>query len=476
MEKYDKRVYKYTMTVMKFGGSSLANADKIKDVSTIIQKRANESGPLAVVLSAMKGVTDKLLETATTAVTGNSDYKSQFAAIQQLQRDTVQSLFTENDSGPVLDEVDALLQELELILNGVELVRECSPRSLDLIASFGERLSCTIFTKYLQGHDFPSWMFDTREGIVTDNRFGSASVKFAPTYRNIARIMNQNEGIAVITGFIGRSEEGITTTLGRNGSDYTASLIGAAMGADRVEIWTDVDGVLSANPKMVENAFVLDELTFQEAMELSYFGAEVIHPSTMTPAVEKNIPIYIKNTLNPSASGTCISNSKTPTKHLITGIASIGNTALINVEGGGMIGVPGIASRVFKTLAEADINIIMISQASSEHSICIVTRQAEATRALHALKTELRAEMESKIIQHFDLLENLEIVAIIGDNMRGRPGISGRLFSALGEAGVNVLAIAQGSSERNISFVISAEDTKEALTVIHQTFLETSSS
>ena len=458
------------MIVMKFGGSSLANAEKIRNAYSIITSGAYDRP--AVVLSAMKGVTDSLLTTAKTAEDGNADYKRQFQAIRKLQEDTVAALFTSDRKNRVLQKIDGLLQELELILTGVELVRECSSRSLDLIASFGERLSCTVFTEFLLENGYDAWMFDTRDAIVTNDRFGNASVKFEPSYRKIAEKIKAGSGIAVITGFIARSEEGITTTLGRNGSDYTASLIGAAIQAEKVEIWTDVDGVLSANPKLVENAFVIDELNFQEAMELSYFGAEVIHPSTMIPAVEKNISIYIKNTMNPTAVGTRIAKEAAPNPHPITGIASIGNTALINIEGGGMIGVPGIASRVFKALAEADVNIIMISQASSEHSICIVTRQQEAEKALAILERDLQPEIESKVIQHFDLLDNLEIVAIIGENMKGRPGISGKLFSSLGDAGINVLAIAQGSSERNISFVISASDTKQALTVIHKTFLE----
>lgn len=455
---------------MKFGGSSLANTEKIKTAASIIADRKGENP--AIVLSAMKGVTDTLLNMARAAESGKEGYRKLHRELQELQQSTINSLFTGEEKENTLKEVNALLRELELILTGVELIRECSPRSFDLIASFGERMSCTVMAKYLRTQGQAAWMFDTREAVVTDSRFGNASVKFKETYRNIRERMEKQEGTAIITGFIARSEDGITTTLGRNGSDYTASLIGAAMEANKVEIWTDVDGVLSANPKIVKNAFVIPELTFQEAMELSYFGAEVIHPSTMTPAVEKNIPIYIKNTLNPSVPGTKISNKAAPSGHPITGIASIANTALINIEGGGMIGVPGIASRVFKALALADINIIMISQASSEHSICIVTRQEEAAGALQTLERELSSEIESKIIQQFDLLESLEIVAIIGENMRGRPGISGRLFSALGEANVNVLAIAQGSSERNISFVISESETQKALTVIHKTFLE----
>jgi aspartokinase/homoserine dehydrogenase 1 len=276
----------------------------------------------------------------------------------------------------------------------------------------------------------------------------------------------------VVTGFIASTTNGVTTTLGRNGSDYTASILGAALGAKSIEIWTDVDGVLSADPRCVDSAFVINELSIEEAMELSFFGAEVIHPYTMIPAVEDRIPIWIKNTMNPRVPGTIIAKNVKRHEHPITGIASIENCSLINVEGGGMLGVPGVASRVFRALAGEEINIIMISQASSEHSICIVCRNPEADRAAKALEAELAWELEERTINQIEVLRDLEIIAIIGENMRGTPGISGRLFSSLGDAKVNVLAIAQGSSERNISFVIHGQDKKRALNAIHSAFLE----
>jgi aspartokinase/homoserine dehydrogenase 1 len=296
-------------------------------------------------------------------------------------------------------------------------------------------------------------------------------VDYKESYRRLRDKLAEIKGIPVITGFIGANEQGVTTTLGRNGSDFTASIIAGATESEVVEIWTDVDGVLSADPRSVEKAFVIPEVSYQEAMELSYFGAEVIHPYTMIPAVEKNIPILIKNTLNPSAPGTVISKDIAPHNRPVTGIASIKDIALINVEGSGMIGTPGIASRVFGALAEAGINVIMISQASSEHSICLVFRELQAENALDSLNRELSEQVKTKRIENFVIRRGLEIISVIGENMIGTPGIAGKIFSALGESGISIQAIAQGSSERNISFVVSKEESDKALNTVHDAFL-----
>jgi aspartokinase/homoserine dehydrogenase 1 len=369
-----------------------------------------------------------------------------------------------------------MFNELEEILHGVELLKECSPRTMDLVMSFGERLSCALVCGYMRQRGMPAEVVDAREMVVTDEVFGSAAVDFPKSYARIEARLSGVDGIPVIPGFVGSTEKGVTTTLGRNGSDYTASIIGAGVTADRIDIWTDVDGVLSADPRLVPEAFVIPSLSYEEAMELSYFGAKVIHPYSMIPAVEKGIPIRIKNSLNPSAPGTMISpaapsgaaNSK---RHPITGIATIEGISLVNIEGGGMIGIPGIAARIFGALAREGINIIMISQASSEHTICLVFRTREAERALGALSRELALELETRRIQNFQLVRDLLVVSVIGENMRGSPGIAGRLFSALGTAGVNILVIAQGSSERNISFVIEEKNHALALRTIHKAFL-----
>ena len=458
------------MKVMKFGGSSVRDAERIRTVCRILLENSDPSRIIAV-FSAMKGVTDLLISATVLAETGDGRYRETLGEISAIH-DTALAALLPAAGSETAASISLLLSELTEILHGIMLVRECSPRSLDLVMSFGERLSCTLITGYLQSIGRPAHYFDARSFIVTDKRHGNALVDFPATAKHTRHELKRARGIPVVTGFIAATADGVTTTLGRNGSDYTASLVGAAMGAEVIEIWTDVDGVLSADPRYVPTAFVIPELGVEEAMELSYFGAEVIHPYTMIPAVEHRIPIRIRNTLNPSAPGTVIDRNAKPHGHPITGIASIENVALINIQGGGMIGVPGIAARVFKALAEADVNVIMISQASSEHSICLVCRATETETAVEHLSRELANELKSKSIDSFDVKNDLEIISIIGENMRGRPGISGLLFDSLGKAGINVLAIAQGSSERNISFVINGKDRAIALNTVHGAFLD----
>ena len=350
------------------------------------------------------------------------------------------------------------------------MVRECSERTMDLVLSFGERLNCTLAAASFARCGLPTRYVDARQLIITDELHGHAAVDFAPSYSNIQRALRGADFVPVVTGFIAATKAGVTTTIGRNGSDYTASILGAALQAESIEIWTDVDGVLSADPRYVASAFVIPKISYQEAMELSYFGAEVLHPSTMIPAVERNIPVWIKNTLNPDADGTMISMESLATDNLITGIASIERISLINIEGGGMVGLPGIASRIFAALGRAGVNIIMISQASSEHSICIVFRQDQMRAALESLRAELAREIQTKHIQDLRVRDDLEIVAVIGEHMKGRPGISGRLFGALGRHDVNILAIAQGSSEMNISFVVEGSERERVLNIVHDAF------
>lgn len=457
------------MRVLKFGGSSLQDAEKIRTVVTIIQKRI-PTEKLCIVLSAMRGVTDGLIQAARDAEQGNARYRQFVEALQQRKLQTVHELFPPEQREQAWAPLKTLCGELLDILHGVELVKECTKRSLDLIMSFGERLNCILVSSYMRSLGMPAEYVDARTCILTDNRHGNAVVDFKLTYQTIKKEIGRKKGIPVVTGFIASTPEGVTTTLGRNGSDYTASLLAAGLGAEAIEIWKDVDGVLSADPDKVKDAFVIDELSYEEAMEMSYFGAEVIHPYTMIPAIEKNIPIWIKNTWNPSVRGTLIARNIKRHGFAISGIASIANVALINVEGGGMLGIPGIASRVFSALAEAGINIIMISQASSEHSICMVVRKEQSREAVQKLREELKSEIEAKQIEDITAMENLEIIAVIGENMRGTPGISGKLFSALGSQGINILAIAQGSSERNISFVIESKDASLALNTIHRAF------
>lgn len=459
------------MVVQKFGGSSVEDAGKMKQVAQIAISHL-DGGRIVIVLSALRGCTDLLIRSAQEAEKGLPTYREALATFRQRHIDAVRELTSGADREKLEASITQTIDDLSDILHGVELVRECSGRSLDLIAGFGERLSCRIMTGYLNHIGQQATYIDAGQNfIITDDNHGNGTVDFEHSYKNIEKTLSGLKGIAVVTGYVASTADGRPTTLGRNGSDYTASIVGAGIKADAVEIWKDVDGVLTADPRFVKNVFVLDEISMEEAMEMSYFGAKVIHPSTMVPLIQRAIPLRIKNTLNPSVKGTLISHK--PKKHdrPITGIASINNVALINIEGSGMIGIPGFASRVFTALAGAKANVIMISQASSEHSICVIVREDEAQAAVEALRHELKAERQAGMIRECELVKGLEIIAVIGENMRGKPGITGRLFSSLGEAKVNVLAIAQGSSERNISFVIENKDRELALNTVHKAFL-----
>lgn len=454
------------MVVMKFGGTSVADADRIAHVISIASARS-ASERVCLVSSAMKGVTDTLLEAADAAEQGSEGNARVVEVLRERHLEAAASLCQDDDDLPIA--ISSRIDELAELLHGVSLVRECTPRTRDLIVGFGEQLSCTIIAAALraQGHD--SRYVDARELIVTDDNHGGATVFFEQSYAQIKRALAGTD-LPVVTGFIASTANGVSTTLGRNGSDYTASILGAGLRADAIEIWTDVDGVYSADPRFVDSAFVLPEISYQEAMELSYFGAKVIHPYTMLPAVDRGIPIRIKNTLRPDVAGTLIAAHTSSNSESITGIASIESVALVNVEGGGMVGLPGVAGRIFTSLASAKINIIMISQASSEHSICFVIPDAYADHAREVLESELKAELAQKRIERVAVQRELEIVAVIGENMRGKPGISGRLFYSLGEAQINVLAIAQGSSEMNISFMVYASESRHAIRTVHDAF------
>ena len=461
---------------MKFGGSSVADASRIKSVADIVLSKAEneETGPV-VVVSAMKGVTDILLSAAAAAESGDNLYKKLILDLKQKHHQAVKVLVSDNSIGvTLLIKIDAILDELAEILHGVELVKECSPRTGDLISGFGERLSSLLTSAHINNRGVPCEAVDAREIIRTDDAHGRAAVDFKTSGELIRKRIVTGSGntpIYIVTGFIASTSQGVATTLGRNGSDYTASILGAALDADSVEIWTDVDGILTADPRIVPEAWVIDEISFQEAMELSFFGAEVIHPFTLRPVIEKNLPVFIKNTMNPSAPGTRIARNAAPKDRPITGIASVDDVSMITIEGGGMVGMPGIASRIFASVARTGANIIMITQASSEHSVCLVCRREEALIAAEGLEKDLSDTLHSGIIRSIRLNDGLEIVAVIGENMQGQPGLSGKLFSALGDTGVNILAIAQGSTELNISFVIKGDDKNTAITAIHRAFL-----
>ena len=428
----------------------------------------------------MKGVTDALILVARQAETGSMDYTSTLDSLWQRQEEAITDLF--GKSGENERWIRTLLEkefsELREICHGVFLLRECSLRSIDFIMSFGERLNNQLISAYAS-MESEVFYVDARPLVVsTDSHTNSwtngpnahSQVDLPETYKRIAQYFLDKEGIGIVTGFIAASPAGITTTLGRNGSDYSAAIFGAALGAERVEIWTDVDGILEADPAVVPQASVIDELSLDEAMELSYFGAEILHPSTMVPAIENNIPIWIKNTFNPTANGTRIAADAQANPNIITGIASIPDVSLINIIGSGMVGARSTAMNIFSALSKVGINIIMISQASSAHNICLVIRSQESTLAVKEIQRELEYELKTRIIQNITVHKDLEVMAIIGSNMRGRPGVSGRLFKTLGDEGINIFAIAQGSSEMNISFVIDKSDHVRSLKSLHRSF------
>jgi aspartokinase/homoserine dehydrogenase 1 len=463
------------MKVLKFGGSSVADPERIRSVAAIVLAAAKRDR-IVVVVSAFQGVTNQLLQCAHLAEKGRAEYQKLFAQIAKKHRDAINTLIKKHDRRQTLSILDERLKELEDVLHGMSLLRDCPPRALDLTASFGERLSTMIIAAYLQQlhHTEP---VDARQFIVTDDQFTHASVLFDQTNRKIRSYFNRlqqasrHSVIPVVTGFIGSTEDGRTTTIGRNGSDYTAAIVGAALKASVIEIWTDVDGILSADPRAVPSAFVLPQMSYEEAMELSYFGAKVLHPATIAPAVAKKIPIIIKNTFHPDAPGTVISESVENWEGAAKGITSVDEIALLSLRGMGMVGVPGTAERLFRALASHHVNVILISQASSEHTICFAVVKSDLVHARRAVAEEFRYELQSKLTS-LDERPNQTIVAIVGEGMKGSPGVSGKVFQALGRNNVNVSAIAQGASERNISFVIDSIQGNRALNVIHEAFFE----
>ena len=456
------------MKVYKFGGSSVKDANKIKNCCDIVKNESKDS-TLVVIFSAMKGITNLLVQLSRLAKE-NSSCEPIIDKIREMQIKACFELFGRSNT-PTEQKLLSKISELEEILNGVSLIKECSARSKDLILSFGERLNCRLIADYFNHVGIKSTYIDARDIVKTDDRFGNATLNQKLSDKKIVKRFETVEGVAIVTGFIASNENGETTTLGRDGSDFSASIFAHALDAKSVEIWTDVDGILSADPRIVKNAFPIDEVSYEEAMELSFFGAEVIHPSTMIPAIKKSIPIWIKNSLNPKAKGTKICDEITPHKRMITGIASISNVALINVEGGGLVGKPGMAGELFTALSQSDINIIMISQASSEHSICFCCKESQVDRVKEKLNEALKNEIKNGLIKNIDIRLGMESISIIGDNIRGKIGIAGRIFSTLGENAINIFAIAQGSSERSISFITRVNESKKAIQSIHLALL-----
>jgi len=423
-------------------------------------------------VSAFSGVTDKLVNIAQMSRSGEIPYKLQLDELKALHHQMIDSLLdNKTNKDDLKRNVEEVFKELGEIVKGVSLLRELTRKSLDLILSFGERLSALILDGYCKSIGLDTEFLDARNIIVTDDNFGNARVDFEKTAKRIKSHFAKSKTITIVTGFIAATEEGITTTLGRGGSDYTASIIGNILNVHEIQIWTDVDGVMTADPRKVPKAFSIEEISYEEAMELSHFGAKVLNPPAIQPALVKNIPIKILNTFNPDFSGTIIKKKKKKdSRSPVTGISSISNISLLRLQGSGMIGVSGISKRLFGVLAEANINVILISQASSEHSICVAILPETAQLAKKLIEKEFELDIKAHIVDEVIIEKKLSIVAVVGENMRSTPGISGRLFNALGKNGINVITIAQGSSELNISVVVYHKDETKALNAIHEVF------
>lgn len=455
------------MKIIKFGGSSVATPETIRKVFSIIQEK-NKQQDVAVVFSAFGGVTESLLTIARLAREGDQVYRDLLQTLEEKHLDMVRQLIAVQNQSTVMTYVKVRFNELEDLFHGIYLIKENSDRTLDYVASFGERLSTFILAEALAAKGIKTQFLDAREVIRTNDRFGQARVDFEVTNHLIKEYFLKHDGIKIITGFIASTAKGETTTLGRSGSDYTAAILAAALDAEDLEIWTDVSGVLTSDPKLVYTAFSIPQLSYNEAMELSHFGAKVIFPATMQPAMKKNIPIYIKNTFEPSNKGTLI-NGEVTQGGLIKGISSMSSISIVNVQGASLLdGITG--SRVFKALAEAKVNIVLISQASSEHSICLAIKTAEAYLAKEVVEREFYYEIKSGEMDEVTLMHGFSTVAVVGENMKQNPGASGRMFRALGRNNINVAAIAQGSSELNISAVIPQADLQKALNALHEAF------
>ncbi len=458
------------MKVLKFGGTSVGTAQSIGAVMDIVKQEHEANAGLVVVLSAMSGVTNLLADMAERAATGN-DFSKHLAALEIRHFEVVKQLLDIQQQNPVYTRLKIYFNQLEDILQGVLILRELTAKTRDVILSYGERCSTLLISRMALQH-FPDAVYvDASDVIKTDNSFGQAKVNTELTELLICGLVNENPGkVLFVTGFIASNEAGQITTLGRGGSDYTAAIFGSAINASEIQIWTDVNGMMTADPRIVKKAFSLPELTYTEAMELSYFGAKVIYPPTMTPAFLKRIPIVIKNTFDADFAGTVIRNDCSDTNLPIKGISSIDKISIINLQGSGMVGKAGFSGRLFSLLARERINVMLITQSSSEHSITFAVQPADAERARKLMEAEFELELVAQKLDKPVIEDELSVLAIVGENMRRTPGMSGRLFHALGRNGINVRAIAQGSSEYNISVIISATDLAKAVNAVHDAF------
>ncbi|GLB52373.1 bifunctional aspartate kinase/homoserine dehydrogenase I [Neptunitalea chrysea] len=460
------------MKVLKFGGTSVANAENIQKVKAIVASEKVEKN-MVIVVSALGGVTDLLLKTASLAVNHDETYKETLQYIEDRHLETIQNLIPITSQSPIISKVKQDLNQLETLFEGLFLLGEMTPRTSDKIVSYGELLSSYIISEYFKASQLDAALKDSRDLIKTNNQFGKALVDFKLTNTNCYfYFKSAKQLITVVPGFVSSTLEGETTTLGRGGSDYTAAIIAGATDANLLEIWTDVSGMYTANPKVVKQAKAIEKISYEEAMELSHFGAKVLYPPTVQPVLQKQIPILIKNTFKPEEIGTLIVKDEKSTELPVKGISNVDKVALLTLEGVGMVGIPGISKRLFEVLSQESISVILITQASSEHSICLGISAADTTRAKVAVNEAFAYEISLKKIEPANIESGLSIIALVGDQMKSHQGLSGKMFSTLGKNNVNIRAIAQGASERNISAVIDEKDVNKALNALHERFFE----
>jgi len=460
--------------VMKFGGTSVGDASRIRNAAAIAAA-ASKDRAVVVVVSAMSGVTNSLIAAAGKAASGNEAVAETLAdGLREKHHEAVGKLISDSEKRrELLAEIDALIERAANHCRGCALLGELSPRALDVIAGTGERLTARMTAAVLREMGHPGAAFDAIDLIVTDEVYGGARPLAQPTRTRTQSALLPvltNGAIPVVTGYIAATSKGIPTTLGRGGSDYSATILGAALDASEVVIWTDVNGVLTADPRMVPDAATLDEVSYIEAGELAFFGAKVLHPMTLRPVIESGIPVWIRNSFQPELPGTKITQTVRPAPLGVKAVTATRDIAMIAVAGPGIIGVPDIASRIFAATASVRANIVMISQSSSQDSICIVVQASDAARTEKALREALYEDIHHHDLEHIKVNRNLAIVAAVGENMCGTPGIAGRVFSTMGKEGINIVAIAQGSSEYNISFLVDSSGMEKAVKALHDAF------
>jgi bifunctional aspartokinase / homoserine dehydrogenase 1 len=465
---------KKTLRVMKFGGTSVGDASCIARVAQIVADASRETA-VAAVVSAMSGVTNWLIEAATRSEAGDREQVAAlFEALRKQHKTALASLIHQNaESDRLSSAIEEIFHEGERLCEGTALLHELTPRALDSISSLGERLSAPLVAGALRDLGVKSEAVNASELIVTDSFHGGAEPLMEKTRERSQALLRPllDRGIVpVVTGFIGATSEGVLTTLGRGGSDYSATILGAALDADEIIIWTDVDGVLTADPRLVPEARTIPEISYREAAELAYFGAKVLHPKTLHAVMQAGIPVWIRNSFAPKQIGTKITPKGRSNGGGVKALTAIRDVALITVGGPGIVGVPDVVGRTFSTTAEVRANVLLISQSSSQNDICFIVAATDAKRTVEALRKEFAQDVAHEKVEHITLDPNIAIVAVVGENMRGIPGVAGRTFSALGRENVNMIAIAQGSSESNISFVVAEKDMKAALAATHREF------